>query len=273
MAPAEPESKDQSKSKNDKKYAARAILVFLGALTAYLISLVLPAVWVPAINSCSGRLICYDWLGPVLVTGALFAGLIAVIFTFRASQSPKPEAVSSGVRFPQGETVLVLIWLIALFIIYFYLLLMVIVQEAIDSNTTFWLMLLDHKMVLEASVAFLAAGLGSTVSTSFSYLRHASTNADWKSEYTPWYILRPLQGSVLGVIFYWLLKGGILAVLPAKETQGYVDLDPVVLAGVCSLVGMFSRRAMIKLRETFKTIFSIKNDDSENLVSDPEDER
>lgn len=276
MAQEELDSEQPSIVKDDRKFAAKAFLIFLGALAFYFVSLVLPSVWVPAVAACSGRgLICYDWIGPIALTGALVAGLIALVFTFKAGKNGQHTTDTKGTMFPQGETVMVLIWLIALFIFYLYFLLKVIVQETIDGNETFWLMILDHKMVLEATVAFLAAGLGSTVSTTFSYLRHASTDADWKGQYTPWYILRPLQGSVLGVIFYWLLKGGILAVLPAQDTHEYLDLDLNGLSGVCALVGMFSRRAMIKLRETFKVIFSTDDEDDDKKdshIADPADQ-
>jgi len=256
-------------SKAEKQLATRAFQVFLVGLALYLVSLVMPSVWGPAIKACAeDEGFCYDWVGPVVLTGALIAGLLAAIFGFRARKPATPEGDSKRTRFPHGHTVPVLVWLVAAFAIYLYFLLSVLVQETIDSNSTYWLMILDDKMVMEATVAFLAAGIGSTVSTTFSYLQHASSFADWEDKYTPWYFLRPIQGSFLGVIFYWLLKGGILAVLPEHDTDHYLDLDLNGLAGISALVGMFSRRAMIKLRETFRTIFSVKDDEEEQSTTD-----
>lgn len=237
--------------------------VFIGFLALYFISLVLPAIWAPAIDACSARgLMCVDWVSAAALTGAIVAGLFALVYTLSTRREESTPSMISRKAFPQGETVHVLIWLLAIFTIYFALFIKVMVLGTIDESSVFWLMVLDNQMVMEASVAFLAAGIGSTISTSFSYLSHASSNANWEGRYTPWYILRPIQGSVLGVIFFWLMKGGILAVLPAQGGDTYLELDPVGLAGICALVGMFSRRAMIKLRETFTVIFAIDEESS-----------
>lgn len=232
--------------------------IFVGFLALYFVSLALPAIWTPAIDTCAVRgLLCVDWISALALTGAITVGLYALFRVLTAKRIKTEPAPSSQMAYPYGETVYVLIWLVAVFIIYFVLFIRVMVPETIDESSVYLFTMLDNKMIQEATVAFLAAGIGSTISTSFSYLLHASSEADWKSQFTPWYILRPIQGSVLGVIFFWLMKGGILAVLPAQDGDAYLDLDLTGLAGVCALVGMFSRRAMNKLREIFTVIFVI----------------
>jgi len=235
--------------------------IFLVFLAAYVLSLVLPPVWVSASYSCQASgVFCWAWAEAIALTGAIVTGLFALYLTVTGKAATAKAGDSGPTAFPQAGTVHVLVWLLAVLTVYIILFIKVMVPETIAENATFWLMILDNKIILEASVAFLAAGIGSTVSTMFSYLTHASTNADWKQAHVPWYILRPIQGSVLGVIFYWLVRGGILAVIPAHDSQGYLDLDLNGLAGMCALVGMFSRRAMIKLRETFKVIFATGED-------------
>lgn len=235
--------------------------IFLVFLAAYVLSLVLPPVWISASYSCQASgVFCWDWAEAIALTGAIVTGLFALYLSVSGKTATAKTGGSGPTAFPQDGTVHVLIWLLAVLTVYIILLIKVIVPETIAENATFWLKIMDNKIILEASVAFLAAGIGSTVSTMFSYLSHASTHADWKREHVPWYILRPIQGSVLGVIFYWLVRGGILAVIPAHDGQGYLDLDLNGLAGMCALVGMFSRRAMIKLRETFKVIFATGDD-------------
>jgi len=244
----------------------RVSTIFLIFLAVYILSLVLPPVWISARYSCSSiGLLCWGWLEAVALSGAMITGLAALYY----SLTKKPEVTSSDklekVAFPDGGTLHVLVFLLAVLTLYIVLFMKVMVPESIDEDETFWLMIMDKEIILEASVAFLAAGIGSIVSTMFSFLSHASTNADWKHEHIPWYILRPIQGSVLGVIFYWLFRGGILAVLPAQDSSaGYLELDLNGLAGMCALVGMFSRRAMIKLRETFKVIFATGEDDEKD---------
>ena len=244
--------------------------IFLIFLAAYVLSLVLPPVWMSASYTCSASgLFCWGWFEAIALTGAILTGLFALYQSFTGKTSTFKTDGSEPVAFPHNGTVHILVWLLAILTVYLILFIKVLVPETISEDATFWLMIMDNKMILEASVAFLAAGIGSTVSTMFSYLNHASTNADWKHEHVPWYILRPIQGSVLGVIFYWLVRGGILAVLPAHDTQGgYLDLDLNGLAGMCALVGMFSRRAMIKLRETFKVIFATGEETKQGSVDD-----
>ena len=251
--------------------------IFLVFLAAYVLSLVLPPVWMSASYSCSASgLLCWGWFEATALTGAILTGLFALYLSVTRKASTVKAGGAAKVAFPHDGTVHVLVWLLAILTVYLILFIKVLVPETISEDATFWLMIMDNNMILEASVAFLAAGIGSTVSTMFSYLNHASTNADWKHEHVPWYILRPIQGSVLGVIFYWLVRGGILAVLPAHDTQGgYLDLDLNGLAGMCALVGMFSRRAMIKLRETFKVIFATgeeKHEESFDHLSSGKDE-
>jgi len=245
--------------------------IFLVFLAAYILSLVLPPVWMSASYTCSASgLFCWGWFEAIALSGAILTGLFALYLSVTGKSSMVKTDGSGPVAFPQAGTVHVLVWLLAVLTVYGILFIKVLVPETISEDATFWLMIMDNKMVLEASVAFLAAGIGSTVSTMFSYLSHASSSADWKQSYVPWYILRPIQGSVLGVIFYWLVRGGILAVLPAHDTQGgHLDLDLNGLAGMCALVGMFSRRAMIKLRETFKVIFATGEEKQQENPDDP----
>jgi len=241
--------------------------IFLALVGIYFLSRVIPAIWSPAVSACAGGGLCLGYIEPLALTGIVITGLLSLylLVTNKSPENDTETQQSAGpVAFPHGGTLHVLVWLLSVLFLYIYFFIKVTVPESIDENSTFWLMILDKKIILEASVAFLAAGIGSTVSTMFSFLNHASTNADWKRSHVPWYILRPIQGSVLGVIFYWLIRGGLLTILPSDSTQGDLVLDINGLAGMCALVGMFSRRAMIKLRETFQVIFSTHDEDEQN---------
>ena len=67
----------------------------------------------------------------------------------------------------------------------------------------------------------------------------------------PMYLVNPLQGSMLGFVFYLLVRGGVMAV---SENIGAAS--EVGLAGISALVGMFSDQAAEKLKAIAEAIFS-----------------
>jgi hypothetical protein len=79
------------------------------------------------------------------------------------------------------------------------------------------------------------------------------------------------MGMLVGVIFYFVLKGGLLAVLPADAGGGAAariattDLNQFTLAGLGTMVGLFSKNALEKLRELFNTVFVTQSDFVEDL--------
>ena len=106
-------------------------------------------------------------------------------------------------------------------------------------------------------VTAMAGAVGGSVSTLLAFLKHASEEKNFELAYLPWYIARPLLGLLLGLITFFLVKGGLLATLP--EIAGK-DFNNLGLAGLGSLVGMFSKNAVEKLREVFHTLFSTNAD-------------
>lgn len=96
----------------------------------------------------------------------------------------------------------------------------------------------------------LAVGaLGSYIhgATSFiSYVGNRSFHPSW----TWWYVLRPLIGMALAMIFYFVIRGGLLG-----NTATAADVSPFGIAAVAGLVGMFSKQATDKLEELFNNLF------------------
>jgi hypothetical protein len=106
---------------------------------------------------------------------------------------------------------------------------------------------LDHRLFF---IVILAGGLGSYVhaATSFStYVGNGSLHKSW----TWWYLLRPIIGSVLALVFYLVIRGGLLSV----STGAAGDLNPFGVAAIAGMVGMFSKQAADKLKETFDNLF------------------
>jgi hypothetical protein len=115
-----------------------------------------------------------------------------------------------------------------------------------------------------AMATMFGAGIGSSLATIQAYLEHASDKKDFDIAYVPWYIARPLMGMLLGLIFYFLLREGLLAVLTDRSTPE--TLSEAGLIGVGALVGLFSKEAIEKLRELFNTLFSTRKNIEESLL-------
>lgn len=96
----------------------------------------------------------------------------------------------------------------------------------------------------------LAVGaLGSYIhsATSFvSYVGNRSLLASW----VLWYWLRPFIGMALALIFYFVIRGGLLSAGATAE-----ELSLFGIMAIAGLVGMFSKQATDKLRETFDNLF------------------
>lgn len=105
-----------------------------------------------------------------------------------------------------------------------------------------------------AVVMMLAAGIGSLITTMLGYLEHASEKRDFTIAYIPWYVGRPLMGMLLGLIFFFVIKGGLWMTM-SPESGAQVKLHKLGLAGIAALVGLFSKNAIAKLRELFQTLF------------------
>jgi hypothetical protein len=106
---------------------------------------------------------------------------------------------------------------------------------------------LDHRLFF---IVIISGSLGSYVhaATSFStYVGNSSLHKSW----TWWYLLRPIIGCVLSLVFYLVIRGGLLSV--SGGAAG--DLNPFGVAAIAGMVGMFSKQAADKLKETFDNLF------------------
>lgn len=94
------------------------------------------------------------------------------------------------------------------------------------------------------------------------YIHTASSFADFTGNrriYTSWiwwYILRPFIGVALALIFYFVIRGGLLS-----GGAGAEDINPFGISAVAGLVGMFSKQATDKLREVFDSLFRLEKGD------------
>ena len=108
----------------------------------------------------------------------------------------------------------------------------------------------------------IAAALGSYIhaATSFvSYVGNKSLVMSWAW----WYILRPFIGVALALVFYFVIRGGLLSV----NTQAG-DISIFGITAVAGLVGMFSKQATDKLGEVFNTLFKTKEGEGDHARKD-----
>ena len=114
------------------------------------------------------------------------------------------------------------------------------------------------EMSPEAQLIWLVAAVaavGSSVHTATSFADFAGARRLCRS-WVWWYILRPFIGASLALVFYFVIRGGILSVgTTASEVNSYG------VAAIAGLVGMFSKQATDKLRELFDNLFRTQKPD------------
>jgi hypothetical protein len=117
----------------------------------------------------------------------------------------------------------------------------------------------DARLIL---IVLCAGALGSYVhaATSFaSYVGNRRLVLSWAW----WYVLRPFIGTALALIFYFVVRGGLLATGTAAS-----DMSAFGVAAVAGLVGMFSKQATDKLRELFDNLFRTEQGQGDDARAD-----
>jgi hypothetical protein len=65
------------------------------------------------------------------------------------------------------------------------------------------------------------------------------------------YLLLPVTGSILAVVFYFVVRGGFFS-----PRAGFQQTSPFGFAALAAMVGMFSEQAVLKLKEISETLLS-----------------
>jgi hypothetical protein len=114
-------------------------------------------------------------------------------------------------------------------------------------------------------IVIMMGALGALVYTTTALVTRVA-NKKFDSSWTLWYLVHPLLGSSLAVIFYFALRGGLLN-LSSSTT---VALNVYGVAAISGLVGLCSKEATYKLKEMFNTIFEAKESSSvQNQMQSP----
>ncbi len=109
--------------------------------------------------------------------------------------------------------------------------------------------------VNEALIMLFAGGLGSGLYAIRAYLQHACDWKDFDPDFLPWYPFWMLMGALLSLIFYFTLRGGLLFLTFNGNQTGVESMNGWSLAAAGSLIGLFSKYALEKLRKVFLTVF------------------
>lgn len=108
----------------------------------------------------------------------------------------------------------------------------------------------DARLLL---IAALSALLGSFVHSATSFATYLGNHKLLRA-WVGWYVLRPVIGMALGLVFYFLLRAGLVT------TESAAAVNEFGVAALSALAGMFSKQAADKLEEVFDGVLASHKD-------------
>ncbi len=169
----------------------------------------------------------------------------------------KAPGLSGKMVGPLGVTLLI-VYLVALSLLAIYGLIQFLPDTAAGASQAtgtsavsflFWGIEMNPEVRLFITVA-LAGLLGSLVHALRSlywYVGNRNLNRSWIAKY----VLMPFVGTVLGLAFYLVIRGGFFSA-GAKVDQ----TNPYGFTALAVLIGMFSEQAALKLKSVAETLLS-----------------
>ena len=103
-------------------------------------------------------------------------------------------------------------------------------------------------------LVLLFGALGSFVHVAKSFASFAGNRA-LVASWLWWYLLQPVLGMALALLFYAVFRGGLLA--PGSNSAA---VNAFGIAGVSGLAGLFSRQATDQLGQLFGAMFGTSAD-------------
>lgn len=111
-------------------------------------------------------------------------------------------------------------------------------------------------------LVIVAAALGSYIHSATSFVSYVG-NKSLVMSWAWWYILRPFIGVALALVFYFVIRGGLLSAGTGAE-----EVSIYGITAIAGLVGMFSKQATDKLGEVFNTLFRTKEGEGDHVRKD-----
>lgn len=118
----------------------------------------------------------------------------------------------------------------------------------------------DERLLLLVIVAGILGSFVHGATSLADYIGNDCFNRKW----TWFYLLRPVIGMALALVFYFVIRGGFLT-----TNVGATDINPYGIAALAGLVGMFSKQATDKLSEVFNTLFKAGSGEGDEKREDP----
>lgn len=117
----------------------------------------------------------------------------------------------------------------------------------------------DKRVLFTVAIAGAVGSMAPVLTSVSTYVGNGRFSANW----IWWYLLRAPVGVVLALLFYCIIRGGLL--LPTLSTNGAprpedltIGLNIYGIAAFAALAGMFSKQATDKLEEVFNAVFTRK---------------
>jgi hypothetical protein len=117
----------------------------------------------------------------------------------------------------------------------------------------------DARLIL---IVLCSGALGSCVHAATSFATYVG-NRRLVLSWAWWYVLRPFIGAALALIFYFVIRGGLLSTGAAAS-----DMSVFGVGAVAGLAGMFSKQATDKLRELFDNLFRTEQGQGDDARAD-----
>ena len=105
----------------------------------------------------------------------------------------------------------------------------------------------DYRLLL---ISLWFGALGSLLHAGSSFVSFVG-NRQLVASWLPWYIVRPFLGAGLAAVFYVVARAG-LATTAGEPLAG---ISHFTVAAASALVGLFTHRATLKLRDVFDALF------------------
>lgn len=122
-------------------------------------------------------------------------------------------------------------------------------EHATRMRILFWRLGLLRDVRLFVVVT-AAGGMGALVHVLRSLYEYVG-NQSLRRRWLLMYVLEPYIGALMALVFYFVLRGGL-----TTTTASSNDINPYGVTALAALVGMFSREAVQKLNDVFKTVFT-----------------
>jgi hypothetical protein len=130
----------------------------------------------------------------------------------------------------------------------------------LTARLFFWSITLERAENLLLLVATMGA-LGALIHVTSSFADYVG-NRQLVLSWVWWLLLRIPIGVALALVFYMLIRGGLIIPNGSTEPQ----INPYGIAGLAALVGMFAKQATDKLADIFDNLF---RSDKGKARSDP----